>query len=620
MITLNLRNKFLLPTLALLLLGMGIITSAAFFNAKGALQDAYTAQLTQVTDSTLVVIENWIKDRELDLVNLAQQALFQTATLDTFMGKTARKSASTQLAAHLGNYPYFESFYVADQTGTLVAASDETSLDKVKLAGTDYFQRALAGEVMVSEAIKSPVSGAPVFAISCPVRQKNEEITGVMVCLVDLLKFSKMFIETVKVGSSGYAYLYNNTGLILAHPDHTNILKMDISELAFGKKMLATENGHITYTYKDVEQNVIHRHSKDLDWHLAVGINSAELLAPVKRLGYINSVMALLITALAIVIIFLIARSIVKSIAKTKEGLQDVAGKVTTAASQISANSELLASGASEAAASLEETSSSLEEISSMITQNADNAAQADSFMQEVNQKVIRANESMGALTRSMEEISVGSQQTFKIIKTIDDIAFQTNLLALNAAVEAARAGEAGAGFAVVADEVRNLAMRAAEAAKNTATLVEGIVGKVKEGSEYVQVTNESFSQVSESSQKVGGLVGEISVGSAEQARGIHQINKAISELDKVTQNNAATAEESSASADDMGLMASELHAFVNELHLLVEGAGAGLDHDDSSPHSQAPTQTAVRGLARAAAVPKLSLPATKKEDYYEDF
>jgi len=214
-----------------------------------------------------------------------------------------------------------------------------------------------------------------------------------------------------------------------------------------------------------------------------------------------------------------------------------------------------------------------------MTKQNADNAQQANTLMTETGKLIEEANASMKDLTRSMSEITRASEETGKIIKTIDEIAFQTNLLALNAAVEAARAGEAGAGFAVVADEVRNLAMRAAEAAKNTANLIEDTVKKVKVGSDVVGRTNEAFSKMATSSKKVSELVSEIAAASSEQAQGIEQINKAVAEMDKVVQKNAASAEESASAAEEMNAQAETMKGFVVELMTLVGGSnGNGVE------------------------------------------
>jgi methyl-accepting chemotaxis protein len=203
-----------------------------------------------------------------------------------------------------------------------------------------------------------------------------------------------------------------------------------------------------------------------------------------------------------------------------------------------------LSEAAAEQAASLEETSSSLEEMASMTKSNATSTAKANDLMAGAQQTIEKANTSMGQLTSSMKEIARASEETQKIVKTIDEIAFQTNLLALNAAVEAARAGEAGAGFAVVADEVRNLALRAAEAAKNTSNLMTDIVGKIRAGEKLVVATNQDFSQMRSSSNQVVELMGGIAAASQEQSQGIEQINTAIMEMNRVTQENAASAEE----------------------------------------------------------------------------
>jgi methyl-accepting chemotaxis protein len=310
---------------------------------------------------------------------------------------------------------------------------------------------------------------------------------------------------------------------------------------------------------------------------------------------------AILATVIAVIlgaiVGFLVIRSITKPIKRVIEGLNEGADQVSSASSQVSQSSQSLAEGSSEQAASIEETSSSLEEMSSMTKQNAEHAGQADNLMQEANQVVGQANQSMTQLTTSMDEISKASEETSKIIKTIDEIAFQTNLLALNAAVEAARAGEAGAGFAVVADEVRNLAMRAAEAAKNTAALIEGTVKKVGDGSALVTRTNEAFAQVAQSASKVGELVAEISAASKEQAQGIEQVNTAVTEMDKVTQQNAANAEESASASEEMNAQAEQMKVIVEELVALVggstNGAGRGSSPAVNTSHAGLHTELA---------------------------
>jgi methyl-accepting chemotaxis protein len=273
-----------------------------------------------------------------------------------------------------------------------------------------------------------------------------------------------------------------------------------------------------------------------------------------------------------VVMAWAITRSITRPIHRIIEGLSSASDQVSAAAGEVASASQQLAEGTSQQAASIEETSSSLEEMSSMTRQNADNAGQANQLMADAAKIITEANDVMGRLTGSMQAITQASEETQKIIKTIDEIAFQTNLLALNAAVEAARAGAAGAGFAVVADEVRNLAMRAADAAQNTANLIEGTVKRVKDGSGLVAKTNEAFERVAGSTAKAAELVGEIAAASSEQAQGITQINTAVSEMDQVTQQNAANAEESASSAEEMTSQAEQLSAMVEDLAALVGG------------------------------------------------
>jgi len=252
--------------------------------------------------------------------------------------------------------------------------------------------------------------------------------------------------------------------------------------------------------------------------------------------------------------------------------LSESADAVAAASGQMAGSSQHLSSGATEQAASIQESSASLEEMAAMTKQNSSNAQAADTLMGEANTVVAQASGDIDDLTTSMDAITSASEETQKIVKTIDEIAFQTNLLALNAAVEAARAGEAGAGFAVVADEVRNLAMRAAEAAKNTSTLIDGTSTRIKDGSQLVEKTSHAFKGIEESTAKVGSLLAEIAAASKEQAQGIAQVNDAVTEMDHVVQNNAATAEESASASEEMRDRAEQMKQIVGDMVVLVEG------------------------------------------------
>jgi methyl-accepting chemotaxis protein len=278
--------------------------------------------------------------------------------------------------------------------------------------------------------------------------------------------------------------------------------------------------------------------------------------------------LSLAIGAATITIVYRVNRTLRTITSELSSGSQQIA----SASTQVSSSSQSLAQGSSEQAASLEETSASTEEITSMTRKNAENSRSAASVMTTVDQHVRQGNQTLEQMVVSMHEITASSDKISKIIKVIDEIAFQTNILALNAAVEAARAGEAGMGFAVVADEVRNLAQRSAQAAKDTAALIEESIAKSNEGSSKLQQVTEVIRAITESSAQVKTLVDEVNVGSQEQARGIEQISKAVAQMDQVTQSTAANAEESASASEELSAQAEALNQIVMQLRTMVGG------------------------------------------------
>jgi methyl-accepting chemotaxis protein len=285
----------------------------------------------------------------------------------------------------------------------------------------------------------------------------------------------------------------------------------------------------------------------------------------------VTAVLALVAIVVGVGAAFLIVRGVSKVLKSISNEMDTGANQVASAASQVSSGAQSLAEGTSEQAASLEETSASLEELSSMSSRNDESSQEAQRVVQEAGTLMSGASKAMGSLNSSMSEIAEASEETRKIIKTIDEIAFQTNILALNAAVEAARAGEAGAGFAVVADEVRNLAQRAAQAAGDTADLIAKSVDRIGAGQQYVTETDEAFKKVQDSTEQVSQLISQIASASKEQLDGISQINSAVTDMDKVTQTSAAGAEESASAAEELSAQAEVMKGQVAQLIALVD-------------------------------------------------
>ncbi len=339
----------------------------------------------------------------------------------------------------------------------------------------------------------------------------------------------------------------------------------------FNKIALSSGEGFINYKWiksgkagdKAEPKVSFIKYVKEWDWIIGTGTYTDDVQKEIS--AAITGIFAalVLIVIISLSAAFFLSRSITRPVIETIKSLSGGADQVYVASGQIAAASQDLAQGASEQAASIEETASSLEEITSMIANNTENTKKASAEAISAKSIADSGINAMNKMASSIIEIKKASDETVKIIKTIDEIAFQTNLLALNAAVEAARAGETGKGFAVVAEEVRSLAKRSAEAAKTTGEIIANSLKNVENGVKSSEEVKMILAEVASSVAKVSALSGEISAASEEQAKGIKQINSAVGEMDKVTQRNSANAEESASASEELSSQSAELNDMV---------------------------------------------------------
>jgi methyl-accepting chemotaxis protein len=314
-----------------------------------------------------------------------------------------------------------------------------------------------------------------------------------------------------------------------------------------------------------------------------------------------------------------LTRSITLPINEIINKLSEGSDQLFSSSNQVASSSEQLAQSASEQASSLEEVSSSLEEMAAMAASTTDNTANADNLTKEAGVLTEDGTTSMDKLMVAIDKIKNSSDETAKIIKTIDEIAFQTNLLALNAAVEAARAGEAGKGFAVVAEEVRNLAQRSAVAAKGTADLISQSISNAEEGVSISNDVSGFLGQIKESVHKVTSLVHEVNQGSLQQSEGISQISTAVMEMDKATQSNAASSEETASSSEQLSAQAHDVSQIVGSLNTIVKGTKNGSSSAGALNQVAAPAPRAIAPARQTSAMnPDTIIPLD--DDDFSDF
>lgn len=313
---LGIRGKFLLPTVSLLAAGMLLSTIVSYSSSSHSLRDEIDNQINQVADSTVAIVSSWFQRNKLDLINWAELDVFKSSLAGGFMGKAARKSASEQLSKWQQQYSEYEAIILADQKGDVIAASDPQLVGSFNIRDRGYFEKAIGGELTFSEVILSKSTGNPIFVIAAPVEErKTKKSGGVLFSVVDMAAFCNQFINPIKVGKSGYVYITDNQGRVIAHPEKKQILTTDISKFAFGQTMLKNRSGVIDYRYEGVDKYAVYKDQKDLNWVIAVTAPKDEIYASARKIRTIMIAIGAGITMfLGLGLWFMLAKIIIKPV------------------------------------------------------------------------------------------------------------------------------------------------------------------------------------------------------------------------------------------------------------------------------------------------------------------
>ncbi|MCJ8502720.1 methyl-accepting chemotaxis protein [Desulfatitalea alkaliphila] len=604
---LRLRNKFLIPTVLLILLGMGVSSTISYNASSETLSRTQADDLKKTADLTARMLDGWFRDRQLDVQSWAQQRVYLQAVQDSFMGRAARVAASEQLTGLSESYGYYRNICLADEKGRIVAAADMAAVDDVDIQDEPFFRSITEENPFALTVQKYQGDGPPIVLMGARMHDKDQS-SGVLFAVITVERINALFMDRIRFGETGFAYLYQRSGLIITHPERGMQLNFDMSTTPGFEKYAGITEGQYTYSFDGEEKWAAFNHIPSMDWLVAVTVSADEVLAPVKKMGRVNMMVTVLVVIAAGAIIFFIANSVVRPINGVVAGLKDAAegegdltkrlavtgrdevgalaewfnvfigkmqdlikevadnsGKLKNASGELYEISAALSTGAEHTtgraqsvASASEEMSANMGSVAATMDQAANNIHMVASATEEMSVTIAEIAQSTekarnvthDAVTHAdgasgqVDELGRAAQEIGKVVETITDISEQVNLLALNATIEAARAGDAGKGFAVVANEIKELAKQTAAATGEIKRKVAAIQSSTQVT--VVQINNITgvVNEVNDIVAKIAAAVEEQSTTTKEIAGNVAQASQGIGDVNSnVGQSNAVASD-----------------------------------------------------------------------------
>jgi len=579
----SIRIRILATCVAIVVAALAVTGVINYLVARSYNQDTINQNLAAISAGHARAIAEWIAEKSQMVATIAPEQLDGDVTPIV----TQLKLGGDFSSAYVG-YP--------DKRAVFSVGHPPPKADYDPTARPWYKQAMAAGKLVVTKPYTDYTTHKLVVTFARPVSDASGTLKGVVAADIFLDNVSAT-VNAIHPTSASFAFLVDQQGNIIAHPDAKYSLKpaTDLAPELTPDALngLSTASEPLSVSIDGATKLLHAERVPGTDWSLVIALDKTDATAGMRALAGTDFLGLLVVAAISALLISMLTAPPFKRLSQARDAMQEIGSgggdltrrlpatgqdevaaiarsfnlfvekmnavlleirdsseSVKTAAAEISQGNQDLSARTEHAASSLQETAASMEQIHGTVKQSAESAGQANRLAATASDTASRGGQVVSEVVHTMEAISDSSRKIADIIGVIDGIAFQTNILALNAAVEAARAGEQGRGFAVVAGEVRTLAQRSAQAAKEIKQLITDSVSKVESGTELVSNAGQTMAEIVDSVQRVSHIIAEISVATNEQSTGIGQVNQAVTQLDEVTQQNAALVEQSSAAAD----------------------------------------------------------------------